>query len=269
MNKEAILFGLNYSKHPDARLRGCINDVKNVETFLKANAFSTVRTYTDDDIDPQRERTTGRGIVRTLDEMAWRSYTKKIDFLWIHFSGHGTSVKDQSRDERDGMDECFVPSDYDRVGVIRDDLFKKLFRKFSPRTRIFCVFDCCHSGTIGDLKYKYIDRNNMQLVPIVDNVSTPCKAPIVIFSGCKDTQTSADAFNVQHLGKFTGAMTSCLLTELGKHKCYTNVDIFELLINVRKLLREKRFSQYPQLTSSFVFDEHKKFYFKPADTRYR
>lgn len=260
MSKEAILFGLNYANDPQARLRGCINDVKNMETFLKAKEFDVINMYTDDDQDARKERTTGRGILRTLDEMAWKSYTKKIDFLWIHFSGHGTSIKDESSDERDGKDECFVPSDYNKVGVIRDDLFKKIFRKFSPRTRIFCVFDCCHSGTIGDLKYKYIDRN-MQLIPIMDNVSTPCKAPIVILSGCKDVQTSADAYNVQNLGKFTGAMTSCLLTEMDKYRDYTSIDIFDLLQNVRTLLINKKFSQYPQLTSSFVFDIKSKLYF--------
>lgn len=264
MNKHAVLFGLNYSSDPSAKLRGCINDVINTETFLKENGFQHIERYTDDINDPHKEKTTGRGILGTLDQLAWKTYTQKIDFIWIHFSGHGTSIKDTSHDERDGLDECFVPSDYKQVGVIRDDTFKKIFRKFNARTRIFCLFDCCHSGTIGDLKYRYLntDVTMNRLNPLITNYSAPCKANIVLMSGCSDNQTSADAFNVQHLGKFTGAMTSCLLTEMKKYKNLDQINIFDLLRDVRKLLKEKKFSQYPQLTSSFVFDFNKTFFFK-------
>ena len=263
MNKHAVLFGLNYSKDPNAKLRGCINDVINTESILKEKGFNVER-YTDDDNDPRKYATTGRGILSALDKLAWQTYVKKIDFIWIHFSGHGTSIRDTSHDERDGLDECFVPSDYKRVGVISDDTFKKIFRKFNARTRIFCVFDCCHSGTIGDLKYRYLNSNVTmnRLNPVTENYSAPCKANIVVMSGCSDDQTSADAFNVQRLGKFTGAMTSCLLTGIKKYKNLEIINIFDLLNDVRKLLRDKQFSQYPQLTSSFVFDFDKQFYFK-------
>tara|TARA_B100001250_G_C19743398_1_gene764118 strand:+ start:740 stop:1459 length:720 start_codon:yes stop_codon:yes gene_type:complete len=238
--------------------------VINTETFLKENGFQHIERYTDDINDPHKEKTTGRGILDTLDRLAWKTYTQKIDFIWIHFSGHGTSIRDTSHDERDGFDECFVPSDYKQVGVIRDDTFKKIFRKFNARTRIFCLFDCCHSGTIGDLKYRYLntDVTMNRLNPLITNYSAPCKANIVLMSGCSDDQTSADAFNVQHLGKFTGAMTSCLLLEMKKYKTLDEINIFHLLRDVRKLLKDKKFSQYPQLTSSFVFDLNKTFFFK-------
>ena len=43
-----------------------------------------------------------------------------------------------------------------------------------------------------------------------------CTVPsrVLTLSGCMDDQTSADAFNVMGDGRYSGAMTSCLLKVL-------------------------------------------------------
>ncbi|CAN0392663.1 unnamed protein product, partial [Hapterophycus canaliculatus] len=43
------------------------------------------------------------------------------DSLFMHYSGHGGSVKDTSGDEADNMDETMVPVDYQSSGQITDD----------------------------------------------------------------------------------------------------------------------------------------------------
>ena len=243
--KQAILFGLNYNYTQDARLRGCINDVRNMESVLKNKFhFDDIRAFTDDSTTG-RHHTSGRGILAEINNLAVRSWSENIDTAWIHFSGHGCSIRDIGiRDETDGRDECLLPSDFKYAGVVPDDNIKDCLRKFNPKTRVIFIADCCHSGTIGDLKYRYVGKQKT-----IENRSKACDAKIILISGCKDAQTSADAFNVNRMRKFSGAMTSCLLwsfDRLGENPC-----VFALIDTLRHTLRQKRFTQIPQLTTSF------------------
>lgn len=248
--KYGLLFGINYSRTPEARLRGCVNDVNNMGNFLKESLkFDKVKIYTDDN---NIYDTGFQNIIYSLYRLAMKTLTKDIDIVYIHFSGHGTSMIDRNNDESDGKDEAFVPSDYKNRGVITDDLFKKVFKLFNKKTKVVCVFDCCHSGTIGDLKYKCTDMDD-KTIHVVNN-EQKCKAKIMTISGCRDDQTSADAFNVMNQRKFTGALTSCLLMILQQSN--ENSNIFEILKRTRELLKEKGFSQYPQLCSSWKMLEN-------------
>lgn len=248
--RQAILFGLNYDATPDARLRGCINDVQNVERLLKTSeyAFDDVRVFTD---SSTKNRTTAQGVLQEMNNLAKRSWSESLDLAWIHYSGHGCSVPDRNGDEEDRTDECLVPSDFKTAGVIPDDYIKDCLRNFNPKTKVVCVFDCCHSGTIGDLKYRYFDEHTKQ----IENRGRACPASVVLFSGCKDEQTSADAYNVNRLFKYSGAMTSCMIMVLNE-KCALKCKVFELLDGLRTKLAEKRFSQIPQLTASYEINEN-------------
>lgn len=60
-------------------------------------------------------------------------------------------------DESDGYDETIIPVDYGTYGQIRDDvLYKKLIGSMRSGVNLTCVMDCCHSGTVLDLPYKYV-----------------------------------------------------------------------------------------------------------------
>ena len=246
MKSKAILFGINYIHTPSARLRGCANDVKNMSEYLKTSAkYDVVETYTDED---DYQSVTARNICRGIYNLAIQSHRHKLERVWIHFSGHGTSIRDTNRDEVDGKDECILPSDFKRAGVISDDRIKQLLNMFWKDTKVVCIFDCCHSGTIGDLTYKYESRKE----PSIQNTKTTCKSKVIMLSGCKDNQTSADAYNVNRKHTFSGAMTSCMLLALRNHK---NPKVLDIVDDLRSFLRSKRFSQIPQLTSSFVVDD--------------
>jgi hypothetical protein len=247
----ALLFGLNYDRTPSARLRGCINDVCNMEVLLKEYGFDDISVYTD---YSNYAQTTGKGILHELNKMAEKSHSEKLDLVWIHFSGHGCSMRDIGiRDERDGKDECLVPADFKTAGVVPDDYIKQCLRKFRPETRVVFVADCCHSGTIGDLRYRYLNNRT----PVVENWQTPCAATVLLLSGCMDRQTSADAWNVNRMRKFSGAMTSCLIQVLREKG--RKIGVFDLLDCLRLKLRQKRFTQVPQLTSSKELDASEMF----------
>lgn len=249
MTSRAMLFGLNYNSSPESKLRGCINDVERFAEFLK-NDYDKIEVYTDKHND---YNVTGYSIVNKLFRLAVDSQRYKYEKVWIHYSGHGCSIYDYNGDEKDRKDECIIPTDYQKNGVITDDLLKKIFRYFYKDTKVICVFDCCHSGTIGDLKYHYKDNK----YPFVDNNSSPCQANIIMLSGCKDNQTSADAWNVKNLREFSGAMSSCLLILLESNK---HCDIFKLIKELQISLKNKGFSQIPQLTSSFIINHNQKLF---------
>lgn len=242
MKSKAILFGINYVYTPSSRLRGCVNDVKNMGKYLSEKEnYDVVKIYTDED---NEAKTRGHSIINKIYKLALDSHRYKLKKAWIHFSGHGCGIDDQTGDESDGKDECILPSDYQQSGVITDDLIKRVLRHFHKNTAVTCVFDCCHSGTIGDLKYVYKNDRNC---PEKINKLSKCQANICMISGCMDYQTSADAYNVQGKRQFSGAMTSCLLQVLKDEK-----NIMKVVKNLRQLLKQKRFTQYPILTSSFI-----------------
>jgi Caspase domain len=51
------------------------------------------------------------------------------DSIFLHYSGHGTKVKDLNGDEDDGYDEAMVPLDFKTAGVILDDDLYDIFVK--------------------------------------------------------------------------------------------------------------------------------------------
>ncbi|KAG0093371.1 Ca(2+)-dependent cysteine protease [Podila epicladia] len=73
-------------------------------------------------------------------------------------------------------------------------------------------------------------------------------ADVVMFSGCKDTQTSADAHE-QGFG-MTGALSFSLISSLSQNPRQTYL---QLLNSIRDILRAK-YSQKPQLSSSHPVD---------------
>ena len=43
------------------------------------------------------------------------------DAIFLHYSGHGTKIRDDDGDEADGYDEALCPRDFQSAGMIRDD----------------------------------------------------------------------------------------------------------------------------------------------------
>ena len=244
VKKAALLIGINY-KGSNYELGGCENDIINTKNIL-INQYG----YKERDIvmlaESFGEKPTQRNIIRHMRNLVNKSnngYTS----LWFQYSGHGYYIRDTNYDERDRKDECIVTSD---MKIITDDEFRRMFTsRININTKMFCLMDCCHSGTIMDLKYKYRSQTN--------NWTTenryPVRANIIAISGCRDAQTSADAWM---RGKWRGALTTCFTDTL---KSNYNQNIFTLLENTRALLRSKNFTQIPQLTSSYKINNNYNF----------
>jgi len=252
--KKALCIGINYHGTPQ-ELHGCINDAKNVRKFLVHHwgyKAEDIVLLTDDSSNPRSIPTR----VNIIDAMRWLvKDSHPHDSLFFHYSGHGSQVKDLDGDEIDGRDEVIMPFDYRRAGHISDDLMHDLMVRPLPiGCRLTAVFDSCHSGSILDLPYLYHtdgrEKRSQVTAKFREDKSTP--ADVISWSGCKDSQTSADTFED---GTAVGAMSFAFMSALRQnpHQTYQ-----ELLRSVRKILREK-YSQKPQLSSSHRLDTNLQF----------
>jgi metacaspase-1 len=158
--KKSLFIGINYFGQ-NGELRGCINDVKNIKSFITSNFhFPTdsnhMRTLTDD--NPQ-SMPTRANIISSLQWLV--ANAKSGDSLFFHYSGHGSKQRDTNGDEADGYDETIVPVDHLRSGQIVDDELHDILVAHLPKgVRLTCIMDCCHSGSVLDLPYSYgLDAN--------------------------------------------------------------------------------------------------------------
>ncbi|KAG0475727.1 hypothetical protein HPP92_015413 [Vanilla planifolia] len=142
MAKKAVLIGCNYPG-TKAELKGCVNDVRRVHRCL-TQRFG----FLDDDIrflidtDPKATQPTGANIRRAITDLV-RSAVPG-DFLFIHYSGHGTRLPAETGEDDDtGYDECIVPCD---MNLITDDDFRVFVEELPQGCRLTIVSDSCHSG---------------------------------------------------------------------------------------------------------------------------
>jgi hypothetical protein len=106
----------------------------------------------------------GNLVHRNSDAILPNKKFQEGDSLFMHYSGHGGSMRDDNGDEEDGKDETLVPVDYQNAGQIRDDvIFKEVVSMLPKGAQLTVVMDCCHSGSILDLPYNFeAGDSNMQ-----------------------------------------------------------------------------------------------------------
>lgn len=233
---KALLIGCDY-EGTSCELKGCSKDVLDMNDFLTKRKFTNTILCDDDDRRDLNSKVvskpTRNNIVNHFRKLCIESPSK----LFIHYSGHGYYTKDVgNRDsELDGKDEMIIATD--NIPILDDEINRMLTRVRKNR-RVFLLMDCCHSGTIADLRYKFVNG-----VQSINNSNDQCKADIVSISGCKDDQTSADAF----LNKsFRGAMTTAFLATLSATKD-GNVTLGQFVEIMRTWLKRNGFTQVPQL----------------------
>lgn len=261
MKQRALVIGIDYEATPDARLRGCQNDALRARDYLvdaRGYPKEAVKVCLDRD-SSCAEGTTKAGIIEGILRLATASNREEdLEEVYLHFSGHGTQPRGGGgSDEDDGLDEALVPSDFRVNGVLRDDKLNSLLQEFHPRTRVLCVFDCCHSGTMLDLPWKYrcpkVYTGSASVERLRHGSGAETPARVLCLSGCRDDQVSMDAYNVSGRGRYSGAMTSHLTRVLGTRPD-GRVPLRDLFADLHRSLRDDGFDQRPVLTSSVDLD---------------
>lgn len=289
--KKALFIGINYI-NTRRQLLGCINDVHNISQFVQERYgyhIDDMVFLTDDQTNP-RCIPTKRNIIDAMCWLV--KDAKPNDSLFLHYSGHGGQIDDLDGDEEDGSDEVIYPVDFNRAGYITDDeMHNILVRPLPPGCRLTAIFDCCHSGSILDLPFTYSTegklkeqnllsdaankilregpsaKNTMKMTSSIFKVikkvtgsnndmqekfRKASPADVIMFSGCKDSQTSVDAcIRNQATGAMSWAFRNALLKM--PHQTY-----LQLLNSIRCELYQK-YDQKPQLSCSHPIDLNRMF----------
>ncbi|KTW27763.1 hypothetical protein T552_02203 [Pneumocystis carinii B80] len=289
--KKGLFIGINYI-NTSRQLSGCVNDVNNISQFVRERYGYNVDDMvflTDNQTNP-RSIPTKRNIIDAMKWLV--KDARPNDSLFFHYSGHGGQIDDLDGDEEDGSDEVIYPSDFDRAGYITDDeMHNILVRPLPPGCRLTAIFDCCHSGSILDLPFTYSTegklkeqnllsdsankilregpstKNMMGMTSSIFKVfkraagsdnsmqakyAKASPADVIMFSGCKDSQTSVDTcIRNQATGAMSWAFRNALLKM--PYQSY-----LQLLNSIRFELSQK-YDQKPQLSCSHPIDLNRMF----------
>jgi hypothetical protein len=244
--KEALLIGINYTGTSN-ELQGCINDTANVKNLLQQTFSYTNFTLLTDVTNKKPNKT---NIMDELTNLLVNS--KEGDRIFFLYSGHGTHTVDLNGDELDGQDEMIFPLDAFSIKtcISDDELFNVIKTNLKSGVKLFMLFDSCFSGTVVDLKYNYLADN---LETINNSNVSETNGQVIMISGCKDNQTSTDAY-INYNGKnvFSGAMTFAFLETI--NILGTKITYKTLLENMRSILLKNDYPQIPQCSSGTLID---------------
>jgi hypothetical protein len=235
-NKNALLIGINYLNTQN-ELRGCINDVDNMNNLLKKYNFQSTSIMTDNTV----KKPTKDNILNEFQNMLINS--KSGDIMFLFYSGHGSYTIDINSNEKTGYDQMILPID---LKPIVDDELKNIINKYLKKdVLLIALFDSCFSGSVLDLQYEWMD--SLDFDKLTENTKeNETNGNVIMISGCSDIQTSADTI-INNVNQ--GAMTWSFLQSFNE-----NITWRQLLITMRELLKKSGYSQIPQLASGSFFN---------------
>lgn len=147
--RRALVIGLGEQQDKAWNKINGDKDVPFVQAMLKNAGFKSVTTLVN-------RQATKVGIVRAFKRMT--ASCKHGDVVYIHYSGHGQQMTDVHNDERDGLDECWIPYDacrkasatYHGERHLTDDelnvYLNAIRNKIGAKGKLLVVIDACHSG---------------------------------------------------------------------------------------------------------------------------
>ena len=228
---------------PNVKLNGCIDDIVNIHNMI-IDAYNYDKSniiMLRDDNDNASTQPTHENIINRLNDLARES--ANLDEIWIHYSGHGSQIRNTNRESHKKMEEIIIPTDYDTKGFITDAELTDIIKQM--QCRAILIFDSCHSGTICDLPWS-IEYVKDASCNIIKNDNIVMQNPnIFLMSGCKDVQTSADSFNdisQEYVGAFSDLFIECL------RDSHHNIEIRDLYRNVCIAMENNGFEQVPLLS---------------------
>jgi hypothetical protein len=179
-NRFAVLIGINfYAERP---LRGCVQDVKSIKQYLEAKStpvdieIFTASAPSDPNCSRPSEEPdlwpTFENVTCCLERIA--SAANPGDFVYVHYSGHGTRTEPSSKySNKNTGDLALVLLDGTNVNGIRYlrglELAYLLNNMVEKGLKVTLVLDCCFSGSVVRIKDPHITGlRNLDYDPIVD-----------------------------------------------------------------------------------------------------
>ena len=275
--KRALVIGLGEQQDKAWNKINGDKDVPFVQAMLKNAGFKSVTTLVN-------RQATKVGIVRAFKRMT--ASCKHGDVVYIHYSGHGQQMTDVHNDERDGLDECWIPYDacrkasatYHGEKHLTDDelnVYLNVIRnKIGARGKLLVVIDACHSGdgTRGDddevvrgvedtlvvdsqnarglyetfEMLKSLFMGDYDKEKIINDKAKPLAERWITISACR-----SDQVNVEMKSPAVGKLTYALWKEL-KNSDKVNND--EFMRRIRKFVNRNTCSrpQQPEMTGEDI-----------------
>ena len=263
MKNKALLVGINKYPDPQNELRGCINDILDMEHFIsetnKVYAKQNVKKLTDGDA-------TKKGIVTQLKWLL--EGAQAGDQLLFHYSGHGAQAPTiNAKLEPDGLDEIICPYDFDgsNATTLRDKEFAQLFAGIPKGVHFVWISDSCHAEDLSrDLKtdkatiyrqFQGVTHYNHNKLPETSSenfnaITTPLNGALL--SACASHELSADAYINK---RFNGAFTHYLIKNLLQYSDSKSMHAIVQLVNID--LDKNGYDQNPEsegkLQNDFFF----------------
>ena len=265
--KRALVIGLGEQQDKAWNKINGDKDVPFVQAMLKNAGFKSVTTLVN-------RQATKVGIVRAFKRIT--ASCKQGDVVYIHYSGHGQQMTDVHNDEKDGLDECWIPYDayrkasatYHGEKHLTDDelnvYLNAIRHKIGARGKLLVVIDACHSGDgtrgdddevvrgvedIFDAIKSFIwgtsssDKGNKK---VVNPNAKENRERWITLSACR-----SDQVNVEMKSPAVGKLTYALWKEL-KNSDKVNND--EFMRRIRKFVNRNTSSrpQQPEMTGEDI-----------------
>jgi hypothetical protein len=275
MKNKALLVGIN--KYPDPRneLRGCVNDILEMEHFIA----ETNKVYSKQNIKKLTNKDATKKEIIT--QIKWLIEGAEAgDQLLFHYSGHGAQAPTKFNSlEKDGLDEIICPYDFDGTNntSLGDKEFAQLFAAIPKGVHFVWISDSCHAEDLSRDPFKLdeedFNANNTHYRFFTglshyeqgvdkeeqkSDITIGGIAPIInplngaLLSACQSHELSADTYINK---RFIGAFTHYLIENLNKYSGNKNMRSIIGLVN--KDLEKNGYDQNPQseglLENKFFF----------------
>ena len=275
--KRALVIGLGEQQDKAWNKINGDKDVPLVKGMLKSAGFKSVTTL----VNRQATKT---GIIGAFKKMT--ASCKQGDVVYVHYSGHGQQMTDVHNDEKDGLDECWIPYDacrkasatYHGEKHLTDDelnvYLNAIRNKIGAKGKLLVVIDACHSGdgtrgeddeiVRGVEDTLVVDSQNARGLyetfeaiksffmgdngkeNIINTKAKPLAERWITISACR-----SDQVNVEMKSPAVGKLTYALWTEL---KNSDKVSNGEFMKRIRKFVNRNTSSrpQQPEMTGEDI-----------------
>ena len=275
--KRALVIGLGEQQDKAWNKIHGDKDVPLVQGMLKSAGFKSVTTLVN-------RQATKVGIIGAFRKMT--ASCKQGDVVYIHYSGHGQQMTDVHNDEKDGLDECWIPYDayrkasktYHGEKHLTDDelniYLNAIRHKIGAKGKLLVVIDACHSGdgTRGDddevvrgvedtlvvdslnarglyeafEMVKSLFMGDNDKKKIINDKAKPLAERWITISACR-----SDQVNVEMKSPTVGKLTYALWKEL---KNRDKVNNYEFIRRIRKFVNRNTSSrpQQPEMTGEDI-----------------
>lgn len=227
-NKEILFMNDNYDKK-DCRYPTNENILRGIDWLLSSNSV-------EDFLNPEN---------KSFEKNTMQSGTLAL----FYYSGHGMQAPDKNNDEEDGYDEVLcslTPEGVVSPDGITDDKISQLFNSKSRKDcNILAITDCCHSGTLFDLKYSLKGKGAF----IPDKKYKDSPGNILHIGACYDRQSAYEGY-VSQLLMNHGYLTYSF-SQIFKNNSNKNISLFnfDIILKEKMLQYVTKTNQLPQISS--------------------